>query len=100
MNAAQAGFVGRKQSPGGGFVGKRAKGGGENYVGIGGGEFRFNLGFLGDHFAIDEGRFDTGGAANAPAGGEHLGDQILLLQGGGFVDGIVVFEHAVEGAAI
>jgi len=68
----------------------------ENHAGIDGGEFLLQLGLLGDHFAIDEGGFDTGGAANAPTGGAHLGDQIVLLQGGGFVHGVVLFEHAVE----
>src|SRR6266436_6057571 len=27
---------------------------------------------------------------------QHLGDQVVLLQGGGFVHGVVLFEHAVE----
>ena len=94
MNAAQAGFVARKQIHGVGLVGQRAEGGRENHAGIDGGEFLLQLGLLGDHFAIDEGGFDTGGAANAPTGGAHLGDQILLLQGGGFIHGVVLFEHA------
>jgi len=99
-NAAQAGFVACKQRHDAGLVGQRAEGQGENHAVIDDGEFLVHLGFLGDHFAIDEGGFDGGGAANAPTGGEHLSDQTLLLEGDRFVHGVEVFAHALEVAAI
>ena len=96
VNAAQAGFVARQHSHGVGLVGQRAEGGGENHAAIDLGEFQLQFRFLGDHFAIDEVGFDTGGAANAPTGRDHLGDQVLLLQGDRFVHGVVLFDHALE----
>ena len=68
MNAAQTGFVARKQSRGAGLVGQRAEGGGENHAGIDGGEFLLELGLLGDHFGIDEGDFDGQGAEDGANG--------------------------------
>ena len=96
MNAAQAGFVAVKHSHGVGLVGQRAESGGENHAAIDLGEFQLQFRFLGDHFAIDEVGFDTGGAANAPTGRDHLGDQVLLLQGDWFVHGVVLFDHPLE----
>src|SRR5207302_1193458 len=100
VNAAQPGFVTQDQSEGAGLVGQRAEGGGEQYAAIDGVESRLQLGFLSDHFQIDEGGFDGGGAAQAPGGGEHLVDQVLLLQGDWFVHGVVVLAHAFEVARI
>src|SRR5439155_19812367 len=77
-----------------------AEGGGEQYTAIDGVESRLQLGFLSDNFQIDEGGFDGGGAAQAPSGGEHLGDQVLLLHGDRFVHGVVVLAHSVEVATI
>src|SRR5204863_1243968 len=100
VNAAQPGFVAQDQSEGAGLVGQRAEGGGEQYAAIDGVESRLKLGFLSDHFEIDEGGFDGGGAAKAPGGGEHLGDEVLLFQGDRFVHGVVVVAHSVEVATI
>src|SRR5439155_26097647 len=64
------------------------------------GEFVLYLGLLGDHLAIDEGGFGGGGAATAPSGGAHLRDEVVVLQGGEFVHGVVLFAHAVEVSGI
>src|SRR5439155_7411696 len=46
------------------------------------------------------GGFDGGGAAQARSAGEHLGDEVLLLQGDRFVDGVIVVAHSFEVATI
>src|SRR5437762_14290650 len=46
------------------------------------------------------GGFDGGGAAQARSAGEHLVDEVLLLQGDRFVDGVIVLAHSFEVATI
>src|SRR6266705_1701427 len=46
------------------------------------------------------GGFDGGGAAQTPSGGEHLVDQVLLLHGDRFVQGVIVVAHSFEVATI
>ena len=45
---------------------------------------------------VEERCFDHAEAVNAPAGRDHLGDQILLNRGGGLIGVGVIVEHYLE----
>jgi hypothetical protein len=94
--AMQAGLVAGEESQRGGPVGKRAEGLSHVDGRIGPDELLFDFRLAEDHLALNEDGLHGTGAVDAPAGGDHIVDQILLDWVNRPVDGGVFLTKLLE----
>ena len=90
--AGVAGLIAGNEGEGRGVVGERAEGQGDMDVRIGLDELAVDFGSTARNFGVEEDGFDGADAVEAPGGGDHFADEVVLDRAHGLV-GFVVIIH-------